>query len=92
VAEPIGDGVEIAVSDTGPGIPRDQQTLIFEAFRQVDVARGAQKGVGLGLHIVQRLLVVLGGTIRVDSEIGRGSTFRVWIPQSAPRPGTPHAG
>jgi len=91
-AERSRDGFEVAVVDTGPGIARDQQSLIFEAFRQVDVGKGVQKGVGLGLHIVQRLLVVLGGTIRVDSEPGRGAAFRVWLPAQAPQPGTPRRG
>ncbi len=75
----INDGIELAVSDTGPGIPLDQRQSIFEAFQQGDSARG-QRGAGLGLHIVSRLLAVLGGTIALESEVGVGSEFRIWIP------------
>jgi signal transduction histidine kinase len=75
------DGIIFSVTDTGIGIPADRQASIFEAFQQGDQAnvRG-QKGVGLGLHIAKRLLDLLGGTIAVESEMGRGSTFRVWLP------------
>lgn len=74
-------GVEIAVKDTGIGIPPEELPLIFEPFRQVanKMAR-AVSGTGLGLHIVKRLLGMLGGAITVESQIGHGSTFRVWVP------------
>lgn len=72
-------GIEIAVTDTGPGIPIEQRQSIFEAFQQGDTARG-RRGAGLGLHIVKRLLAVLDGTITLDSEVGKGSEFRIWIP------------
>lgn len=71
-------GVEIRVIDTGIGIAREFLPVIFEPFQQVDAAKG--QGTGLGLHIVKRLLTLLGGSITVDSEIGRGSTFCVWVP------------
>lgn len=75
-------GVEISVTDTGVGIPQEAFALIFEPFRQLDSSNTRQYlGTGLGLHIVKRLLVLLGGTITVESEVGRGSTFRVWLPQ-----------
>jgi signal transduction histidine kinase len=71
-------GVEISVADTGIGIPAPQREAIFEAFRQLDPL-GTQ-GVGLGLYIVRRLLALLQGTITVESAVGQGSTFRVWVP------------
>lgn len=76
-----GDGVELQVADTGVGIAKDAQEHIFEPFFQVDpTGRQPRGGAGLGLYIVRRLLDMLGGRISVESEVGRGSVFRVWIP------------
>jgi PAS domain S-box-containing protein len=74
-------GVEISVSDTGPGIPPEALSVIFEPFRQGDSSLSrSYGGVGLGLYIVKSFLTLLGGQIKVESEVGRGSTFRVWLP------------
>ncbi len=80
-AQRFNDGAEIRVSDTGIGIAAEAQKIVFEPFRQADRSVGpTYGGVGLGLYIVHQLLDLLGGTISVVSEVGRGSTFRVWVP------------
>jgi signal transduction histidine kinase len=74
-------GITIEVSDTGIGIPADELPMIFEPFRQLESAKQCRSGgTGLGLYIVKRLLELLEGQIAVKSEVGRGSTFRVWVP------------
>lgn len=80
-------GVEISVSDTGIGIPAEVLPVMCDMFRQGNssTTRG-YGGVGLGLHIVRRLLEIIGGTIAVESEIGRGSTFRVYVPHATSQP------
>jgi signal transduction histidine kinase len=77
-ARRAGDWVEIFVRDSGIGIPRESFEEVFEPFRQLDPS-GQAGGVGLGLHVVNRLVGVLGGRIEVESEVGRGSTFRVFL-------------
>jgi len=80
------NGVEISVTDTGIGIPAEAMATIFEPFRQLELSMTRRyKGTGLGLHIVKRMLELLDGLISVESEVGCGSTFRVWIPLRASR-------
>jgi signal transduction histidine kinase len=75
---------EIAVRDTGPGIAPADQTRIFEEFQQVDDSSTRKKGgTGLGLAISRRIVEMHGGDITVESELGKGSTFRVMVPVRA---------
>jgi PAS domain S-box-containing protein len=76
--------VQIAVHDTGIGIPADRIAHIYEEFYQVGVATNrTQEGYGLGLSIVRRLVALLELRIAVDSQTGRGSTFTLELPRGA---------
>ena len=74
-------GAEITVTDTGVGISPKEQSAVFEEFRQAsgDYLRKAE-GTGLGLSLAKRFVELHGGTIRIDSERGAGSTFTVTLP------------
>ncbi|KAG2442020.1 hypothetical protein HYH02_009812 [Chlamydomonas schloesseri] len=73
--------VYITVSDTGVGIPPDKIDKIFEAFEQVDMSTTRRfGGTGLGLHLVKELVKAHNGRISVQSKVGVGSSFTVWLP------------
>jgi CheY-like chemotaxis protein len=75
------DGIAIEVRDSGPGIPVNKQSLIFEEFSQLDNAeRNREKGLGLGLAIVARLAALLNYRVNVSSRPGAGSIFSVCVP------------
>ena len=76
-----GDWVELVVSDTGTGIPEHEHARVFERFHRVEGARGRSfEGTGIGLALVNELVKLHGGSIRLDSVVGRGSRFTVSIP------------
>jgi two-component system, OmpR family, phosphate regulon sensor histidine kinase PhoR len=75
----------LQVADTGEGIPAGELSRVFERFYRVDKARARQTGgTGLGLAIVRHVAEAHGGAVRVDSELGRGSTFTVSLPVAGP--------
>jgi PAS domain S-box-containing protein len=75
------DGVWVSVADTGGGIPQEQLNRIFEPFYTTK-----KKGSGLGLMIVQRIVRAHNGRIELESNVGKGTTFRVWLPLHERRP------
>lgn len=75
--------IEISVSDTGIGIPRDQQDKIFEPYVQVEDTVKHYRGTGLGLHIARKLIQLHSGEITVESELGKGARFTFTLPKSA---------
>jgi signal transduction histidine kinase len=72
--------VEVSVSDTGCGIPREHLKEIFEKFKRVDDRKGSVRGTGLGLAIAKHIINAHGGSIWAESEAGKGSTFIFSLP------------
>jgi two-component system sensor histidine kinase BarA len=81
-----GDSVVFTIADTGVGIPPDEQERVFEKFRQAgrSTLTREHEGTGLGLSIVREICGLLGGEVTLKSELGRGSTFTVRLPQTLP--------
>ena len=78
------DRALIAVRDTGVGIAPEDHDAVFEEFRQVGTAPRNVEGTGLGLALSRKFIELHGGRIWVESELGRGSTFRFTLPLTPP--------
>ena len=92
--EKLGPLIEFFVRDTGIGIPKDKQNVVFERFRQADDSSTRKyQGTGLGLTICKNLMTLLNGDIRLESEEGKGTSFFITLPLTAtvstavPKPG-----
>jgi len=83
-AKTVNGHFAVSVTDTGPGIPPEERSRIFEQFHQVDSSlTKAKGGTGLGLAIAKQIVEMHGGRIWVESTLGKGSTFRIEIPTRA---------
>jgi signal transduction histidine kinase len=84
VREVVGGGVEVSVTDSGIGIAEEEVPRLFERFHRVAGAPGRSvEGSGIGLAMVQELVKLHGGTVRVDSVLGQGARFTVSLPRGA---------
>jgi signal transduction histidine kinase/DNA-binding response OmpR family regulator len=82
-----GDWITFRVSDTGIGISPEQMARLFQPFTQADASTTRQYGgTGLGLTITKRFCQLMGGDIAVESEVGKGSTFSIWLPATVVDP------
>ncbi|MGH7677815.1 MAG: sensor histidine kinase [Gemmatimonadaceae bacterium] len=90
--DPLRQWIALQVTDTGVGIAEADRERIFDEFEQVNAGArtdSARRGTGLGLAISRRLARLLGGDLNVVSELGRGSTFTVWLPLDPTEPTAP---
>jgi PAS domain S-box-containing protein len=79
-AQGVQSYVVITVSDTGRGLSEEQQAHLFEPFNRLGAERTSVEGTGIGLVIVKRLIDLMRGRIEISSQVGVGSSFRVWLP------------
>lgn len=82
--------IRVWVKDTGNGIPSDRMNDIFKPYNRLGAERGAVEGTGLGLAISKRLIEMMNGSIEVESEVSRGSTFSINIPAADTTVGSSH--
>ena len=82
--KPVGDFLELQIRDTGVGIPEDQRERVFERFHRIEGTQArTYEGTGIGLALVQELVKLHGGSVRVESVLGQGSAFTVAIPRGS---------
>jgi len=80
----LNEKVHISITDTGRGIPKEKQTNIFEPFSRLNIDKTNVDGVGIGLSITQKLISLMGGSISLESEMGKGSCFTIELPLEKP--------
>jgi signal transduction histidine kinase len=80
---PGGDVVRISVADTGPGISPTDLDRLFRPYERLDAAVSGVEGSGIGLALTKQLVEAMGGTIGVQTVVGRGTTFWVDLPRHA---------
>lgn len=83
---PSEGGVLVAVQDHGTGIPANELPMLFDRYYQASRSRAKKTGLGLGLYIVRGLVEAHGGRIWVESQVGEGTTFLLWLPAEPTRP------
>ena len=84
-ARPQAHGIELSVEDNGEGIPAEDLPYIFDRFQRSDKSRHTENGEsGLGLAIAKALVELHGGKISVESKVGSGTIFRIWMPEGQP--------
>jgi signal transduction histidine kinase len=83
--DPVSADVRLSVSDRGPGIPEDEQPLVFHKYYQVSGSADRVDGMGLGLSISKHIVDAHGGTLWVESRMGEGSTFSFTVPRARGR-------
>ena len=85
MAQTSGGELPISVRDTGPGIPAEHREIVFEKFKQLEnFLTREHGGTGLGLALVKQLIENMGGRVELDSEVGTGSTFTIFLPLDDP--------
>ncbi|MFW5661215.1 MAG: hybrid sensor histidine kinase/response regulator, partial [Oceanicaulis sp.] len=84
-----GKEVRLQVIDTGPGVPEDRRKAIFKEFERGAMAGNEDRGLGLGLAVVERICTSLGHRLTLTSTVGQGSNFEVRLPRARSRPGAP---
>ena len=84
--------VLVEVADTGKGIAKAEQETVFDDYKQAGERRGKALGAGLGLAIARRLVVAHGGSIRLESELGVGTTFFLSFPRVTKESAPPKTG
>ena len=83
-AKVFEEKVQVNITDTGCGIPKEKQSNIFEPFSRLNINGTNVDGVGIGLSITQKLINLMGGSISLESEMGKGSCFTIELPLEKP--------